>query len=121
MKVHFITKCSVIALTIGLASASLNVNLLPNAYASSNQSQQSEETDPSRKIKAIIVDNLGIDDVNKIKDESSLTDDLGADSLDAVELVLTIEYEFDIKIPAKDAAKLLTVGDIEKYVVEKLN
>jgi acyl carrier protein len=132
MKFHFITKCSVIAPTIGLASTSLNVNLLPNAYASSthagnctsktNDSKQSTPTsqnkDSLERIKAIIADQSGID-VNKIKGESSLIDDLGADSLDTVELVMAIEEEFDIEIADEDAEKFFTVGNINKYVVEK--
>jgi acyl carrier protein len=118
MKNNFITKCSVIALTIGLASTSLNVNLLPNAYASSIQSQQSAQTDTLSKIKKIIVDHLGIDE-SKVTPESSFIDDLGTDSLDTVELVMAFEEVFEVEISDSDAEKMLTVGDVSKYVDKK--
>ena len=62
------------------------------------------------RIKKIIVDRLGVDE-SKITEDSSFVDDLGADSLDIVELIMAFEEEFDIEIPDKDAEKIKTVGD----------
>lgn len=67
------------------------------------------------RIKKIIVDQLGVDE-NKIKEDSSFIDDLGADSLDIVELIMAFEEEFDIEIPDEDAEKMKTVGDAVKYL-----
>ncbi len=71
------------------------------------------------KIKAIIADRLGIDE-NEIKLESSFVDDLGADSLDVVELVMALEEEFEVEIPDEDAEKVGTVNDVVKYVSSKI-
>jgi len=62
------------------------------------------------RIKKIIVDQLGVDE-SKITENSSFVDDLGADSLDIVELIMAFEEEFDIEIPDEDAEKIKTVGD----------
>ena len=67
------------------------------------------------KIKKIIVDQLGVDE-SKITENSSFVDDLGADSLDIVELIMAFEEEFDIEIPDEDAEKMKTVGDAIKYL-----
>lgn len=67
------------------------------------------------KIKKIIVDQLGVDE-SKIMEDSSFVDDLGADSLDIVELIMAFEEEFDIEIPDEDAEKIKTVGDAVKYL-----
>ncbi len=67
------------------------------------------------RIKKIIVDQLGIDE-SKITENSSFVDDLGADSLDIVELIMAFEEEFDIEIPDEDAEKLKTVGDAVRYL-----
>ncbi len=72
-----------------------------------------------KKVKEMIVDSLGIDP-EKINNESSFVDDLGADSLDTVELVMAFEEEFGVEIPDEDAEKLTTVGEaigyLEKHV-----
>ena len=65
----------------------------------------------SEKVKKIIAEHLGIDDMSKITDEAKFIDDLGADSLDTVELVMAFEEAFDIEIPDEKAEKILTVGD----------
>ncbi len=70
------------------------------------------------KIKTIIAENLEVK-LEDINDESKIQDDLGADSLDCVELIMSIEEEFDIDIPDEDADKLLTVGQIVEYVESK--
>ncbi|HOE20481.1 MAG: acyl carrier protein [Spirochaetes bacterium] len=72
------------------------------------------------KIKKIIVDQLGVDE-SEITLEASFVDDLGADSLDTVELVMALEEEFGIEIPDEDAEKLLTVEDVIKYIEAKLH
>ncbi|MCQ2274051.1 MAG: acyl carrier protein [Bacteroidales bacterium] len=67
------------------------------------------------KVKAIIVDKLGVDekDVNL---EASFTTDLGADSLDTVELIMELEKEFDVQIPDEEAEKIATVGDAVSFI-----
>ena len=70
------------------------------------------------KIKEILVEQLGVSE-DEITAESSLTDDLGADSLDLVELVMAMEQEFDIEITDEDAEKLKTVGDAVNFLKEK--
>lgn len=72
------------------------------------------------KFKEIIVDRLGVDP-NEITSEASFIDDLGADSLDTVELVMAFEEEFDIEIPDEDAEKLTTVGKAKEYLEERLS
>lgn len=72
------------------------------------------------KIRDIIADQLGIDDLDSITVETSLTKDLEADSLDAVEIMMALEDEFEITVPDEDAEKLLVIGEIVKYVEEKL-
>ena len=72
----------------------------------------------SPKVKDIIVEQLGVDP-EKVKPEASFIDDLGADSLDIVELVMTMEEEFDIEIPDEEAEKLKTVQDVQEYLTKK--
>ena len=71
------------------------------------------------KIKSIIVEQLSVDE-SSVTAETSLMKDLEADSLDAVEIIMAIEDEFDIEIPDEDAEKFQNVGDIVKYVEEKI-
>ena len=68
-----------------------------------------------KKIKNIISEQLGVDQ-EEITMESSFMDDLGADSLDIVELVMALETEFDLEIPDEDAEKISTVGDVVEYI-----
>lgn len=72
------------------------------------------------KISAIIVDQLGVAE-SAITMEASFIDDLGADSLDIVELIMAIEEEFNIEIPNTDAEKVVTVGDVVEYIKENAN
>ncbi len=67
------------------------------------------------KIKKIIVEQLGVEE-DEISMESSFIDDLGADSLDIVELIMALEEEFDLEIPDSEAEKISTVGDIVDYI-----
>jgi acyl carrier protein len=70
------------------------------------------------KVKSIIAEQLGVK-AEEIKPESSFVDDLGADSLDTVELVMALEEEFGIEIPDEDAEKMGTVGEAIKYIEDK--
>jgi acyl carrier protein len=72
------------------------------------------------KFKEIIVDRLGVDP-NEVTPEASFIDDLGADSLDTVELVMAFEEEFDIEIPDEDAEKLTTVKSAMEYLAQRLS
>jgi len=67
------------------------------------------------KVKEIIVERLSVDEKDVIK-EASFIDDLGADSLDTVELVMALEEEFGLEIPDEDAEKIASVGDAVKYI-----
>lgn len=71
------------------------------------------------KVKEIIIDKLGVEE-SQITPEASFTNDLGADSLDIVELVMGFESAFQISIPDEDAEKISTVGDAIKYLNEKV-
>lgn len=73
--------------------------------------------DIAGSVKAIIVDKLGVDE-NEVTMEASFTNDLGADSLDTVELIMEFEKEFNIAIPDDQAEKIATVGDAVKYIEE---
>ena len=70
------------------------------------------------RIKAIIAEQLGVK-LEEVTAEASFIDDLGADSLDTVELIMALEEEFNIEIPDEDAEKMTTVGDAVKYIDEK--
>ena len=74
--------------------------------------------DVSSKVKKIVADHLGIDEA-KVTEESSFIDDLGADSLDTVELVMAFEEAFDVEIPDEKAETILTVGDAISHLDSK--
>lgn len=76
-------------------------------------------SDLDQKVKEIIVEELGVE-TEKVTDNASFMEDLGADSLDTVELVMAFEKEFDVDIPDEDAEKIRTVGDALKYLHEKV-
>ena len=71
------------------------------------------------KLKALVIDRLNVEE-EQIKPDASFVDDLGADSLDIVELIMGIEEEFEVEIPDEDAEKLRNVGDALAYVKRKL-
>jgi acyl carrier protein len=73
----------------------------------------------AEKVKTIISEQLGVK-IEEVKPESNFIDDLGADSLDTVELVMAFEEEFGVEIPDEDAEKLKTVGDAINYISQKL-
>ena len=70
------------------------------------------------KIKSIVVEQLGVDE-DQVTEDASFLDDLGADSLDTVELIMAFEEEFDIEIPDEDAQKIKTVRDVMDYIESK--
>ena len=76
-------------------------------------------SDVAEKVKKIIAEHLGIDDMEKITDEAKFIDDLGADSLDTVELVMAFEEAFDVEIPDEKAETILTVGDAISHLESK--
>ena len=71
--------------------------------------------DVAAKVKKIIVDKLGVDE-SEVSNDASFTNDLGADSLDTVELIMEFEKEFDISIPDEEAEKIETVGHAIEYL-----
>ena len=74
-------------------------------------------SDIASRVTAIIVDKLGVDE-NEVTAEASFTNDLGADSLDTVELIMEFEIEFNMGIPDDQAENISTVGDAIKYIEE---
>jgi acyl carrier protein len=72
-------------------------------------------SDVAAKVKAIIVDKLGVDE-SEVVNEASFTNDLGADSLDTVELIMEFEKEFDLAIPDDEAEKISTVGEAVAHI-----
>lgn len=78
------------------------------------------EQEVFEKVKAVVVDQLGVSDTEVTK-EASFVDDLGADSLDTVELVMALEEAFDTEIPDEDAEKLGTVGNAVEYIIKNAN
>lgn len=72
-------------------------------------------SDKAERVKKIVVEHLGVD-ADKVTDNTSFIDDLGADSLDTVELVMAFEEEFGVEIPDDAAEKILTVGDAVKFI-----
>ena len=71
------------------------------------------------KVKEIIVEQLGVTE-SSVTTEASFIDDLGADSLDIVELIMALEEEFDMEIPDADAEKVVTVGDVVDYIKDSI-
>ena len=75
-------------------------------------------SEAGQKVKSIIAEQLGVK-IEEVTDAASFVDDLGADSLDTVELVMALEEEFGIEIPDEDAEKMTNVGEAVRYVEEK--
>jgi acyl carrier protein len=76
-------------------------------------------SDIAAKVKEIIVNKLGVDE-SEVTDDASFTNDLGADSLDTVELIMEFEKEFDLAIPDDQAEKIATVGEAIKHIEEAI-
>lgn len=68
------------------------------------------------RVKEVIGEQLGIEDLDTITMETTFIDDLGADSLDVVELIMALEEEFDMEIPESEAEKITSVGDVVEYI-----
>lgn len=68
------------------------------------------------RVKEVIAEQLGIEDIETITMETTFIDDLGADSLDIVELIMALEEEFDMEIPEAEAEKITSVGDVVEYI-----
>ena len=68
-----------------------------------------------QKVRGIVADQLGVD-LGEVRADASILDDLGADSLDVVEMVMSLEEAFDIEVPDEDVEEMRTVSDIERYV-----
>jgi acyl carrier protein len=77
------------------------------------------QADVSGEVRSIISSHLGVE-LAEIDSDANILDDLGADSLDVVELVMALEEAFDIEVPDEDVEALRTVGDVEKYVHQRL-
>jgi acyl carrier protein len=75
--------------------------------------------DVATKVKTIIVEKLAVDE-NEVTPTASFTNDLGADSLDIVELIMEFEKEFEVSIPDEDAEKIVTVGDAVAYIEDRI-
>lgn len=71
------------------------------------------------RVKEVISEQLGIEDVESITMDTTFIDDLGADSLDIVELIMALEEEFDMEIPEEEAEKIILVGDVVEYIEKK--
>ena len=76
--------------------------------------------DIEKRVKEIIAEQLKVDDVSNVTNEASFIDDLGADSLDTVQLIMELESEFDIEIPDTDAEKVVAVSDVVEYIKENV-
>lgn len=76
-----------------------------------------ENKEIEEKVVSVVVDQLGVEEAD-VNMDASFIDDLGADSLDIVELIMALEEEFDIEIPDQDAEKISTVGDAVNYIKE---
>lgn len=70
------------------------------------------------KVKEVVAEQLGVD-VAELKPETSLKDDLNADSLDLFQIIMSLEEEFGLEIPTEDTENITTIGDIEKYISER--
>jgi acyl carrier protein len=82
--------------------------------------KNNQNIDIFAKVKAIVVDQLEIEDPDTVTAEAKFADDLGADSLDTVELIMALEEEFDIDIPDEEAEQIVTVGDAVANISDKV-
>ena len=101
-KVKFVTFILLFLMKISFFAALYNQNF-------------KDMSDIATRVKSIIVDKLGVDE-NEVTNEASFTNDLGADSLDTVELIMEFEKEFNIAIPDDQAEKIASVGEAIKYI-----
>ena len=85
------------------------------AFRSGHKVEETDMSDIAERVKKIVIDHLGVD-ADKVVESASFIDDLGADSLDTVELVMAFEEEFGVEIPDDAADSILTVGDAVKFI-----
>jgi acyl carrier protein len=88
------------------------------AITTAVERKEGSMSDFSARVKEIIANELGVE-IEKVTEDASFVDDLGADSLDTVELVMAFEEEFEVEIPDEDAERMQTVGDAIQYLEEK--
>jgi acyl carrier protein len=93
-------------------------NLITNFKENQKKGIKKMSKDVAATVKRIVVDHLGVEE-DKVTEEASFIDDLGADSLDTVELVMAFEEEFGSEISDSEAEKILTVGDAIKFIESK--
>ena len=103
-----------------LTAACIWVDKTEYKFINGLEQRNKMSNDISSKVKKIVADHLGIEET-KVTDESSFIDDLGADSLDTVELVMAFEEEFGSEISDNEAEKILTVGDAIKFIESNKN
>jgi len=107
------------ALTVSVQAHNSVERLIPSKTKSVYNNIIAVDTTIRKKVNQIIIDRLGVEE-SQIRPEASFTDDLGADSLDTVELIMEFESAFNISIPDKDAEKVKTVEDVYEYLEAKL-
>lgn len=105
-------------LVIGLVSAKQFDTLLPSGSISQQHKVKQIMSDIAERVKKIVIEHLGVD-AAKVTDNASFIDDLGADSLDTVELVMAFEEEFSVEIPDDAAEKIVTVKDAVDFINSK--
>jgi acyl carrier protein len=96
-------------------SFSLISGILPANEDRQPKDEDAQMSDTAERVKKIVIEHLGVD-ADKVTEQASFIDDLGADSLDTVELVMAFEEEFGVEIPDDAAETILTVGDAVKYI-----
>jgi acyl carrier protein len=96
-------------------SFSLISGILPANEDRQTKDEDAQMSDTAERVKKIVIEHLGVD-ADKVTEQASFIDDLGADSLDTVELVMAFEEEFGVEIPDDAAETILTVGDAVKYI-----
>jgi acyl carrier protein len=99
----------------GLALARSIGEVITSRAASSMHKGKNDMSDVAERVKKIVVEHLGVE-ADKVVDNANFIDDLGADSLDTVELVMAFEEEFGVEIPDDQAETIVTVGDAVKYL-----
>jgi len=93
----------------------MNFGKMPGSFRSQKRGKENQMENVDQRVKKIVAEQLGVNEA-EIKNESSFIDDLGADSLDTVELVMALEEEFETEIPDEDAEKITTVQQAIDYV-----
>ncbi len=94
------------------------LSILPFEYFANGELFMSSDLEIAERIKAVIVEQLAVS-LDQVVPQASFIEDLGADSLDIVELIMALEEEYDIEIPDEDAEKIATVRDVIEYVQTK--